>query len=264
MSSRYARALVTGASSGIGAAIAREYAGRGVDLVLVARTEDRLASLADDLRRAHGVDVEVLVADLTGDAGRAATVERLRATDRPVDVLVNNAGFVVDEDVADSDPTTRIVEVELNVVAVTLLATAAATTFRARGHGGIGFVSSVTAFWPMPGQATYAAGKAYVLSLAESMHVELDRSGVHVSAVCPGFTRTEIFERAGVDTDRVPSPLWLTSEAVASAAVDGLESNDTVVTPGSVWQVARLGARLTPPPVLRRLSPLVERLGGSR
>ena len=257
--SRYSRAMVTGASSGIGRAIAAEYAGRGVDLVLVARSRDRLVGLADELTAATGVDVEVLTADLSSEAGRLATEQRLVADDDPVDALVNNAGVVVDEEVADSDPEDRILEVELNVVAVTRLATAAASVFRQRGHGGICNISSITAFWPMPGQATYAAGKAYVLSLSEAMHVELGGTGVHVSAVCPGFTQTEIFDRAGVDVDRVPSPMWLTSEQVARDAVEGLESNDAVVTPGSMWQAMRLASRLTPTPVLRRFGPIANR-----
>jgi short-subunit dehydrogenase len=262
VSSRYERALVTGASSGIGAAIARGYAARGVDLVLVARGEERLTALAEELQAEAGVGVEVLAADLTRDDGRAATEARIASRDEPVDVLVNNAGFVVDEELADSDVDDRIREVELNVVAVTRLASVAAHTFRAHGHGGICFVSSVTAFWPMPGQATYAAGKAFVLSLAEALHVEMEGTGVHVSAVCPGFTRTEIFERAGVDVGVVPSPLWLSGETVAEEAIEGLERNDTVVTPGSVWQAMRLASRLTPGPVLRRAAPIARRLGG--
>jgi short-subunit dehydrogenase len=260
--SKYRRALVTGASSGIGAEIAREYAKRGVDVVLVARTEDRLAELAAELAAEHDVDAEVFAADLTSDQGRLATEQRLTADQRRVDVLVNNAGMVVDEELADSDLDERIREVELNVVAVTRLATCAAATFRARGRGGILNISSVTAFWPVPGNATYAAGKAYVLSLSESLHVELAGTGVAVTAVCPGFTKTEIFDRGGVDVGSVPSPMWLDAHDVARAAVDGLEDNDTVVTPGSLWQAMRMASRLTPPPLARRITPAIKRLAG--
>ncbi len=260
--SKFRRALVTGASSGIGTEIAREYAKRGVDVVLVARREDRLRELADDITAAADVEAEVLVADLTTEEGRLTTEQRLAADTRPVDVLVNNAGMVVDEELADSDPEVRILEVELNVVAVTRLATCAASTFRARGRGGILNVASVTAFWPVPGNATYAAGKAFVLSLSESLHVELDGTGVHVSAVCPGFTRTEIFDRGGVDVSQVPSPMWLDAHDVARAAVDGLEGNDAVVTPGSLWQAMRMASRLTPPPLARRMTPTLKRLSG--
>jgi len=260
--SRYHRALITGASSGIGKAIAHEYAKRGVDVVLVARREDRLKTLADELNVEFDIDTEVLVADLTTEEGRLTAEQRLTTDHRPVDVLVNNAGMVVDEELADSDPEIRILEVELNVVAVTRLATTAAATFRSRGRGGICNVSSVTAFWPVPGNATYAAGKAYVLSLSESMHVELEGTGVHVSAVCPGFTRTEIFERGGVDVSAVPSPMWLDAHDVARAAVDGVESNDAVVTPGSLWQAMRMASRLTPPPLARRMTPTLKRLSG--
>ena len=260
--SKYRRAMVTGASSGIGTEIAREYAKRGVDVVLVARREERLQAVADELEAASEVTAEVFPADLTSDEGRLATEQRLAADSRPVDVLVNNAGMVVDEELADSDLEDRIREVELNVVAVTRLATCAASTFRARGRGGILNVSSVTAFWPVPGNATYAAGKAYVLSLSEALHVELGGTGVAVTAVCPGFTRTELFESGRVDISRVPSPMWLDAHDVARAAIDGLESNDTVVTPGSLWQATRLASRLTPPPLARRVTPVIKRLSG--
>lgn len=260
--SRYHRALITGASSGIGTAIAHEYAKRGVDVVLAARREDRLQEIAAEIRAEHDVGAEVLVADLTTEEGRLTAEQRLVADHRPVDVLVNNAGMVVDEELADSDPEIRILEVELNVVAVTRLATCAASTFRARGRGGILNVSSVTAFWPVPGNATYAAGKAFVLSLSESLHVELEGTGVHVSAVCPGFTRTEIFDRGGVDVSQVPSPMWLDAHDVARSAVDGLEANDAVVTPGSLWQAMRMASRLTPPPLARRMTPALRRLSG--
>lgn len=260
--SKYRRALVTGASSGIGTEIAREYAKRGVDVVLVARREDRLKVLADELTDEFDVDAEVFVADLTTEEGRLVTEQRLVAEAKPVDVLVNNAGMVVDEELADSDPEVRIMEVELNVVAVTRLATCAASTFKARGRGGILNVSSVTAFWPVPGNATYAAGKAFVLSLSESLHVEMEGTGVSVTAVCPGFTRTEIFDRGGVDVSNVPSPMWLDAHDVARAAVDGLESNDAVVTPGSLWQAMRMASRLTPPPLARRMTPAIKRLSG--
>lgn len=260
--SKYHRAMITGASSGIGTEIAREYAKRGVDVVLVARREDRLEVIAKELRAESDIDTEVLVADLTSEEGRLTAEQRLAADHRRVDVLVNNAGMVVDEELADSDPEVRILEVELNVVAVTRLATTAAATFRARGRGGILTVSSVTAFWPVPGNATYAAGKAYVLSLSESLHVELEGTGVAVTAVCPGFTRTEIFDRGGVDVSQVPSPMWLDAHDVARAAVDGLEANDAVVTPGSLWQAMRMASRLTPPPLARRMTPTLKRLSG--
>jgi hypothetical protein len=259
---RFHRALVTGASSGIGTEIAREYAKRGVHVVLVARRADRLQELAAELAAESDVETEVLAADLTTEEGRLVTEQRLTADQRQVDVLVNNAGMVVDEELADSDPEIRILEVELNVVAVTRLATCAASTFRSRGRGGILNVSSVTAFWPVPGNATYAAGKAYVLSLSESLHVELAGTGVAVTAVCPGFTRTEIFERGAVDVSRVPSPMWLDAHDVARSAIDGLEANDAVVTPGSLWQAMRLASRLTPTPLARRMTPTLRRLSG--
>lgn len=260
--SRFRRAMVTGASSGIGKEIAREFARRGVDVVLVARREDRLEGVVAELADESDVGTEVVAADLTTEQGRLTAEQRLVADARKVDVLVNNAGMVVDEELADSDPDVRILEVELNVVAVTRLATCAAATFSARGRGGILNVSSVTAFWPVPGNATYAAGKAYVLSLSEALHVELAGTGVAVTAVCPGFTRTEIFDRGHVDVSRVPSPMWLDAHDVARSAVDALESNDAVVTPGSLWQAMRVASRLTPSPLARRMTPTLRRLSG--
>lgn len=252
------RALVTGASSGIGAATARDLAGRGVDLVVVSRSGERLAALAVGLAEEHGVTVEVLPADLTTGVGRDAVETRL-AADPPIDLLVNNAGVAIDREVADTPVEQRIGEVELNVVAVTRLAVVAAALFRGRGHGAILNVSSVTAFLPFPGTATYAAGKAYVLSLSEAMHVELAPHGVHVTALCPGFTRTELFDAGGVDVSSVPSLVWLDAEQVARAGIDGVLANRAVVTPGRLWQAMRFSSRLTVPPVARRLPALFER-----
>jgi uncharacterized protein len=214
---RYTRALITGASSGIGEALARELAARHVDLVLVARSADRLAELADELHRAHDVDVELLPADLTDDDGLQAVEARLRQVDAPIDLLVNNAGVGQVGDFVDLDVDGAQQQIELNILAPVRLAHAALPGLRDRG-GGILNVSSISANQPVPRMATYAATKAFLTSWSESLHEELRGSGVHVTALAPGFTRTGFVDAADAGTEAKPGsrrssgptpPTWL-------------------------------------------------------
>lgn len=225
------RALVTGASAGIGRAVATELASRGVDLVVVARDEARLKELADQLSAGHGIDAEVLPADLTLPEDRARVEQRI--ADRPVvDCVVNNAGWGPYGDVAGSDVATEASCVELNVTALLRLTQVAAQTFDARRHGAILNVSSLAGFQPNPGHATYGASKAFVTSLTEAVHEELLGAGVHVTALCPGYTRTEFHDRADWDMSGMPDGAWADAADVARAGVEGLLANRPRVIPG--------------------------------
>lgn len=191
-------ALVTGASSGIGAAIARELAAGGHALALVARREERLRSLATELTDAHGVSVEVLPCDL-GDAGeRDRLVSSLNAGGRSVELLVNNAGYGSRGEFVTNDRERMVGMVRLNVEAVVDLTARFLPGMSERGRGAVINIASTAAFQPMPGAATYGASKAFVLSFSEAIRTELRGSGVSVTAVCPGPVKTEFTDAAGM------------------------------------------------------------------
>jgi uncharacterized protein len=246
---RWKRALVTGASSGIGEACARQLGAAGTDLVLVARSRDRLDSLAEEIRARSGVTVEVLAADL-GERGPLAAVEaRIAAVDDPVDLLVNNAGFGVNGSFVDHSADDAEAVVRVNAVAVMRLAHAAARAFPDRGGGAILNVSSLGAFQPAPGTANYAATKAYVTSLSQALHEELKGTGVTVTALHPGFTRTEFQERGGY-RDGLPDLLWQSADEVARSGLDAAATGDPVRVPGWHNKVAAT-ARVLPMAVQR-------------
>jgi short-subunit dehydrogenase len=231
---RWNRALVTGASSGIGKAIAEQLAADGTRLVVVARDEDRLVALAAGL----DVDVEVMVADL-GDRDALARVEgRLRDEDHPVDLLVNNAGFGLTGLFHELDVDRESAVVNVNVTALHRLSHAAAAAMVERGGGGgILNVSSIAASAPAPKSATYAATKAFVSSFSEAQHGELLEHHVHVTALCPGFTRTEFQDRAEFDTSDIPDMLWQSADVVAAAGLKGVDLNRVNVVPGGLNKV---------------------------
>ena len=223
-------ALVTGASSGIGAAFARRLARDHYDLVLVARGRERLDALAAELRADHSRHVEVLPADLT-HAAELRVVEKVVA-DADLDLLVNNAGFGTVGTFAKLDVAKEEEEVRLNIVALMRLTHAALPRMVARHRGGIINVSSMAAFQPAPYNATYAATKAFVNSFTEALHEELRDTGVAVQALCPGLTRTEFQDRAGIDVSRIPSFAWMTAEAVVDAALSALHRGELICIPG--------------------------------
>lgn len=250
-------ALVTGASSGIGAQFARVLAERGHDLVLAARDRARLEVLAKEIGNAHGVAGEVIPADLTDSSQLAAVEERARS----VDVLVNNAGFGTYGRFVDLDVDGEDREVRLNVLAVVRLTHAAASAMVERGRGGILNVASIAGFQPTPFDATYGATKAFVLSFSQALHEELKGTGVAVSVLCPGFTRTEFQERAGIDDSAIPSFLWQEADVVARAGLDGLAKNRAVVIPGAINRVAGNVTLVTPDAITRRVASIVMRRG---
>lgn len=190
-------ALITGASSGIGAEFARQLAARGEGLVLVARRRDRLDALAAEATAAHRVHVDVLTADLAAPDAAADLWTHLIEQGVQVDTLVNNAGFGTHGPVVDEDPTRLEEEVRLNCGTLTGLAVRAAADMRRRGRGSIVNIASTAAFQPVPNMAVYCATKAYVLSFSEALWAELRPHGVRVLALCPGPTSTEFFDIAG-------------------------------------------------------------------
>lgn len=241
------RALVTGASSGIGLQIARQLAGAGVELVVVARDEQRLAALASSV----DVECEVLVADLATRDGVERVVGRIADVGAPIDLLVNNAGFGFQGDFHELDVEREVSVVDVNVSAVLRLAHAAASSMVAVGRGGILNVSSMAGFAGAPGTATYAATKAFVTSFSEALHTELEPHGVHVTALCPGFTRTEFQDRANYDASAIPGVLWQSASDVAAAGLSGVARNRTVVVPGATNRLAAATVNALPGSVRR-------------
>ena len=245
-------ALVTGASSGIGADLARELALRGHGVVLVARRDDRLEALATELREAHGVRAEALASDLTDPGAIAALPGRIEELGLDIDVLVNNAGYGSAGQFVDLDVASETAMVRLNCEAVVALSGHYAPKLAERGAGAILVVASSAAMQPIPGQATYAASKAFALSFAEALHTELSHRGVAVTALCPGPVDTEFAARAGLadQFDDVPSFARVSSAACAKAAVEGLERNRRVVVPGVPIRALAVAGRHTPRAVL--------------
>src|SRR4051812_46698592 len=208
-------ALVTGASSGIGQSFATLLARDGHDLVLVARDAGRLDALAKELDQQHGAASEILAADLTDREQLGRVEARLRGAPA-IDVLVNNAGFGTFGKFHELDIDGEDREVQLNVTALMRLTHAALQPMVQRGKGRVLNVSSVAGVQPVPGDATYAATKAFVLNFTEAVHEELQGTGVHITVVCPGFTRTEFQERASYDAGRVPGFMWQDADEVAA------------------------------------------------
>jgi short-subunit dehydrogenase len=223
-------ALVTGASAGIGATYARRLAGRGHDLILVARDQQRLEHLAADLRTTTGVKVEVLKADLSARSDLALVERRLR-DDPAITTLINNAGIAVSGPLLGADPDRLEAMIQLNTVAVTRLAVAAVDAFVAQGRGLIVNIASVLALAPELFNGSYSGTKAYVLNLTQALNHEVKDRGVRVQAVLPGATRTEIWERAGVDIADLPKEMLMGVDEMVDAALAGLDQGELITIP---------------------------------
>jgi uncharacterized protein len=240
-------ALITGASSGIGAAFARQLAAQGYNLILVARRADRLVQLARELDGGSGVQVEVLPADLVLDADLAKVESRIAGENNLV-LLVNNAGFGVLGNFFQSECEPQDRMHRLHVLATLRLTHAALPGMVARGRGGIINVSSVAAFASAPGSVSYSATKAWMNTFSEGLALELKCAGspVRVQALCPGFTRTEFQDVAKVDRKKIPDSWWMSADDVVAASLKGLESGKTVVVPGLFYKIVVLLTKLTP------------------
>lgn len=251
---RWRRALVTGASSGIGEAIARRLAGEGTDLVVVARDRARLDALAAELSDAHSVDVEVLVADLAAPVPRDAVERRVAEDGSPVDLVVNNAGFGTNGAFHELPVDREEQEVLLNVMALMRLTRAAVGRMVAEGSGHVLNVASVAGLYPVPGSATYGATKAFVCSFSDAVHEELRGTGVVVTASLPGFTRTGFQDASGWEGQQhLPQQAWLDADSVAAESLDGAWAGRARVVPSTRYRA--ITAMTAPvPPFLRRIA----------
>lgn len=223
-------ALITGASSGIGAVYADRLAGRGHDLILVARNRGRLDVLATRLTEETGRSAEVIVADLNNKAD-LARVENVLCTDTSITVVVNNAGISMSGDLADADPDRLESMIQLNVLAPTMLARAAIPGFIARGNGTLINISSVLALAPEMFNGSYSGTKAYLLNLSLRLQQEVAGKGVRVQVVLPGATRTPIWEKAGTDITTLPEGMLMDVDKMVDAALAGLDRGESITIP---------------------------------
>lgn len=257
--------VVTGASGGIGEAIAREFASRGHQVVLVARSAAKLDQLAADIS-GTGVRAFTVVADLEDRPARARLLDDVGALGVTPSVLVNNAGFSTLGPVASSDPEAEIGMLELDVVAVADLCSRFLPGMVERGSGAVLNVASTAAFQPLPGQAGYGGAKAFVLSYTQSLAGELRGTGVTATVLCPGPVDTGFGERAGFSKDEVqvlPSFMWESVESVAKTGVDAVQRGRMVAIPGTVNRVAATFSTVAPKsllvPLLARQHPGLKR-----
>jgi uncharacterized protein len=254
-------ALVTGASAGIGAEIARELAKRGHGLTLVARRKERLEALAAELSAKHHINADTVACDLSSAAARGRMLKTIEGRGRDVDILINNAGFGTGGLFQDLDPEVELSMVRTNVEAVVHLSSAYVPGMVKRGHGAILNVASLAAFMPVPRQATYGASKAFVLNFSDAIGADLHGTGVTVTSLCPGPVPTEFGEVADIDEKLMDIPgVSVSPEDTAAAAVEGLEKGRRVVLPGAATKASALAGRLTPRfvalEVMRRFYPV--------
>lgn len=249
-------ACITGATAGIGASFANLLAARGYDLVLVARDAARLQAHAEKLRATHDVMVEVLPADLATATGRGDVSQRLRDSQRPVDILINNAGFGLNQRFVSGDLDREEELLEVLVRAVLVLTHAALPGMVERDNGHVINVSSVAGWVPM---GTYSAAKSWVTVFSESLRSELTGTGVTVTAVCPGFTRTEFHDRAHMKVSSMPGWMWLESDDVAAQALEDALAGHIVSVPSHRYQALAMASRYAPRSLVRRLAAVTPR-----
>jgi len=247
-------ALVTGATAGIGLEFARQLAARGHNLVLVARDTERLESVAGTLQATYGVGAEVLTADLTDRSGLALVEDRVASSDRPVELVVNNAGFGLKRRFLDNDVEQEQAMLDVLVVAVMRLSHAALGAMSKRGSGGIINVSSVAAFLP---RGTYSAAKAYVNSFGAWAANEYRPRGVTVTTLCPGFTKTEFHER--MDVRRGSGYLWLEADFLVAKCLEDFDKGRAMSIPGRQYQAITTAARIVPTRLAQRFQNLGRR-----
>jgi uncharacterized protein len=247
-------AVITGASSGLGAMFARKLAARGYDLLLVARRQDRLQSIAHEIRELYHVRMEILVADLTDDAALAAVAGRIRKAD-DLGLLVNNAGFGTLSYFFDADPDVQANMHRLHVLATLRLSHAALANLVSRAAPGTGIinVSSVAAFAASPQSVSYGTTKTWMNRFTEALAVELEvkSSPVTVQALCPGFTLTEFHDTAGVDRSVIPATLWMTADSVVEESLRGFDRRTLFVIPGWRYKLIVWMLRLLPGGLIR-------------
>ena len=246
-----ATALVTGATAGIGLAFCRELAERGHDLVLVARDRARLENVSDELEAKYQVHCEILAADLSDRLQVQKVAERLAEPGRPVDLLVNNAGFGLSRSFLQGDLADEERALDVLCRAVMVLSHAAALAMRDRGRGAIINVSSVAGFVAM---GSYSAAKAWVTTFSEALANELAGTGVTVTVLCPGFTHTEFHQRASLDMSRLPKVMWLEADRLVRDCLDDVKAGKVVSVPGPQYKLIAALTRTLPRGLVRRAS----------
>ncbi|MFE1013690.1 SDR family NAD(P)-dependent oxidoreductase [Streptomyces sp. NPDC058794] len=254
-------ALITGSTAGIGAAFARRLAADGHDLVLVARDTERLRVQATELHDRHGIEAEVLTADLATDTGIDAVAARLGERRNPVDLLVNNAGFGNKGRFLEVSTADELTMLKVHCEAVLRLTSAATEAMRERRRGGVVNVASVAAFVP---RGTYGASKAWVVQFTQGVAKDLAGSGVRLMALCPGFVRTEFHARAGMGTDNIPGWMWLDADKVVAAALGDLARGKSLSIPDPRYKALMGAAKLVPRGVLGGITSRTGRKYGPR
>ncbi|WP_328494482.1 SDR family oxidoreductase [Streptomyces sp. NBC_00414] len=244
-------ALITGSTAGIGAAFARRLAADGHNLVLVARDTERLGEQATELHDRHGIEAEVLTADLATDEGIESVAARVSDGKNSVDLLVNNAGFGNKGLYLDVPMADELKMLKVHCEAVLRLTSAAAESMRERGRGGVVNVASTAAFLP---RGTYGASKAWVVQFTQGVAKDLAGSGVRLMALCPGFVRTEFHERAGMGTDNIPNWMWLDADKVVAAALADLARGRSLSIPDPRYKALMGVAKVTPRSLLSGIS----------
>jgi short-subunit dehydrogenase len=244
-------ALVTGATSGIGLAFCRELAERGHDLVIVARRRAKLENVSDELRARHSINVEILAADLSKRSQLRRVADRLADRERPIDLLVNNAGFGTSKSFLKGELAHEEAMLDVLCRAVLVLSHAGALSMKYRGRGAIINVSSVASFVPM---GTYGAAKGWVTAFTETLAHELSGSGVSATALCPGFTITEMHERASIDMSKLPKAMWLEADRLVRDCLDDVKAGKVLSVPGAPYKLIVGVTQLAPRALVRAIS----------
>lgn len=250
-------ALVTGASSGIGAEIAEQLAARGVDLVLTARRQDRLAALAAELTSQHGIQTAIIEADLNTTDGANRLIDELAAKNLAITRLINNAGFGYYGPFLDQSPADVDAMLQVDIRAVTILCQKLGRQMAARGGGKILNVASFAALAPIPRYAVYSGAKAYVIAFSQSLRYELANKKVGVSVLCPGFTKTEFHEVSRHKKSSLMRATELSVEQVARAGLRGLERGQFLIIPGWWYKLNFLTASFLPRSLMSAISAAV-------
>jgi len=253
-------ALVTGATSGIGYAFCRHLAAAGYELVIVARNADRLAERRTTLLGLGAPTVELIAADLTEPTERMVVVDRLRSTDAPIELLVNNAGSTLGVEFLQASEADLVRQVELNAISVMVLTHAVLPVMISRGHGGVINVASTAGLVPGRG-STYGAAKSFVVSLSEALAMSVKGTGVRVQALCPGFVRTEFHQRANIDMSTTPSWAYVDDDYLVATSMANLRANRVLCIPGALYKAIYLTTKLAPRALVRRAASKVKSKG---